>query len=234
MIEEFIEINPTQMKPSNIMIGALVILIFAFFGYQLYHRPVKTVNNVAELVKLESSKPRIEVDKEGKTHVIKEIVYVTDDQASLLYRAQIDTLTRSLKLKDKQIAGMITIAGKADVDIKPVIDTASKTVAYNSKWLSFSGNLSDNLFKVSIRDSLTLAFVKHRYGLFHLKERIEINAFSNNPAMRYYSINSWMIPETRNNKSSIGLGVTLGYGIQLSNNTVTYGPQATAGLQIRF
>lgn len=227
--------------------GGVVLVVLALLVFQLFNNPIKEENNVAELIKLDREPPEKYVDPTGKTHVVKQVIYLKDEQAVLLYRAQLDSVTKQLAVKDKHIAGLTTIAGQAEHEFNAKIEslkdelnnvTGSK-IDYTSEWFDLKGTVdavsNTSKFKATFRDSITIAFVKKKKGFLGFKEKIYADAYSSNPDMKLTNIRSWEVPQARNNKAKIGFGATAGYGLQLSKqNTISHGFQITGGLQFRF
>lgn len=228
--------------------GYIALIIAIVLGilliYQLWNRPVKTENNIADIITLDKAPPKVYKDDGGKTHVEKEVIIVSDKIAEALYKSQIDTLKKQLNVeKSKNVKGVLTASSKGDITLHPkyqfVVDSVKKTASMSfgvkSKWVDVEGDSKTGQLKISQRDSITVGFIEKPYGLFNLKSRQLVDIHSANEHMKYYNVKYWQVPDTKNNKSKIGFGITVGYGLQLSkNNNVSHGLQATGGLQFRF
>lgn len=229
---------------KDILYGVVIIGLAVTLVFVLFNKPIKTENNVAELISLDKKPPVPYVDNSGQNHIKKEIIYVTDEQAALLYRAIIDSMTKQMDLKDKQIAGFTTVSGEAThtfiPDITHIKDSLTgviqSNIKYNSKWFDLYGSIiPGQKMTTKFRDSVNIAFTKEPYGFLKLREKVYADAYSGNTDMKYTNIKSWQVPDTRNDKAKIGFGATVGPGIQLSKDRkVTYGLQGTVGLQLRF
>lgn len=234
----------TMTHCRNLLYSLVIVGLVGALVFVLFNKPIKTENNVAELVTLNKKPSEQYQDKSGQNHSKKEIIYVNDEQAALLFRSQIDSLTKQMGIKDKQIAGFTTVRGEAThtfiPDITHIKDSLTgviqSSLSYNSKWFDLHGSLNPGEpLTTKFRDSVNLVFTKEPYGFLKLKERVMADAFSGNKQMEYTNIKSWQVPDTRNNKAKIGFGATVGPGVQLGpDRRVTYGLQGTVGLQVRF
>lgn len=229
---------------KDLLYGTIILLMGSLLFYQFYKKPIKTENNVANIINLDKKPPVVYKDETGKTHAKKEVIIVTDDQAALLYKSQRDSLAKQLKIQERQIVGLTTASGKAEINFTPTMtlqdrdslrNLAATQIDYESKWFDLHGRTDKPNFRATFRDSITLAFIKEKYGFLNLKDRISADIHSENPHMQYTNVRSWAVPEGRNNKARIGFGVTAGYGLQFrKNNDISSGFQMTGGLQIRF
>lgn len=228
----------------HIIYGFAITTLLGGLVYQMLTKPVKTENNVAEIIKLENTKPTIYTDKSGNSHTQKEQTYLSKDYANLLLRKELDSIKIQMGVKDKQIVSLVTLKGEAVKYFEPIIITlrdslqrvTSSNINYKSEYFDLEGSLYPEPAQLTakFRDSLTLVFIKKKYGFLHTKEKILVDAHSANKDMIYKNLRSYAVPETTNNKAKFGLGITGGYGVQFSNNTLSYGPQITAGIQYRF
>lgn len=227
----------------HIFFGVIILVLLMGLGYWLFNKPVRTVNNVGKILSLDKKPTVITKDKSGQSHSSKEIIYVSNKTLERVLRKEIDSLTRQNNIQARQIAGFITVKGEATHVFKPNVklieDSLRRVIGaeidYTSKFFDIKGSTIDNKFTTKFRDSMTLFFRKEPKGFFGLQEKVIADAFSYNKEMTYIGIRSFMVPEVKNNKSVIGLGITTGYGIQLGkNNNISHGLQVTAGLQFRF
>lgn len=223
--------------------GTIILTITGLLIYQFFNNPIKTENNVADIISLDKAPPIVYQDPTGKTHVKKEIIYVSDNQAALYYRSQRDSLAKQLGVKEEQIVGLTTASGKAEINFTPIIEhikdslknTVSSRITYNSKWYDLYGRTDSLPFRTTFRDSISLAFIKDTYGFLNMKERFSADISSANPDMKYTNVKSWAVPQSKNNKARLGFGLTAGYGLQIrKNNDISHGLQLTGGLQLRF
>lgn len=223
----------------------LIIGLIAGLLYSIFYKPIKTENNVADILKLEKKKPETYKDAANQNHVTKEVQVLTADNFRLLLQQELAALSAQVKdLKPEDVTGITTVRGEAThtfrPNIKAIEDSLRKVIGHDIEYISPFLELRGSTvpgsppFKAKYRDSLSLFFKRESYGFLNLKERLTADAYSSNPDMIYSNIRSYIIPQTKNSKSKIGLGVTVGYGVQMNKNTFTHGPQATAGIQFRF
>lgn len=212
------------------IVGILVFLLVR----TLFNKPVKSENNVAKIVAIDSEPAEIITDNDGNQHAQKQVIYVQDPSTIAGFQRQIDSLVAQLGIKDAHIRGITTAASSGTTEFKPTIkesDTGKNkvySIDYKSRWLELKAKVpSDEPFKIVQRDSISIAFIQRGKTLF-------ADISSANPDMDYYNVRSWQVPESKK-KSKIGLGVTAGYGLQFGkNNDISHGLQVTGGLQFRF
>lgn len=234
------------LKHKDIVYGGIVLIMALLLVFQLWKKPIKTENNVATIIAMDNKPADLSIDFTGKSHASKQVIYLKDEHAILLYRNQLDSVSKQLKIQNDKIAGLTTLSGRAEhkfnTQLKVLRDSLNNIIEskidYHSKWFDLHGTAGkDNNFnfKATIRDSITIAFVKKKFGFMGLREHVYADAHSANKDMVIQNIKSWEVPELTNNKSKIGFGATAGYGFQLSRqHTVTHGFQLTGGIQIRF
>jgi len=187
-----------------LIVGVVYIIVSRFFS----GNALPTQNNVADIVKIDNSKPEITVDHKGNTHAQKEVIYITDDQAVLYLKNERDSLKKSLKIKDNtigglsaQIAGLTTAVSKYKIEVHYLYDSLNRRyiIDQQSRWFSAKGIIpGKDPIIIEGRDSITVAFINKGRKTF-------ANVSSANPDIKYYGVRSFMVPPKR--QSGLGIGV---------------------------
>jgi hypothetical protein len=186
-----------------ILIGVAYVLISRIFTGEI----LPTQNNVAKIIDLDNTPAAISQDKNGNTHAQKEIIYLTNFERELVLSKEVDSLKAILGVKDNQIIGLTTAVSKFQYEIKYTTDTTKEgekryTIDQSDRWFSAKGIIpGPDPIMIEGRDSITVAFInkgRKRYA----------DISSQNKAIQYYGLRSFMIPDQAKNGFGIGLNGT--------------------------
>lgn len=232
-------------KIKNAIAGIFVVGLILALVFTLFNKPVKEENNIADIIKLDEKPADTVRDTKGKLHAQKEVIYLTDRQAEQVFKTQIDSLREQLSLaKSDKIVAITAARSEMNAFFEPIVTALKDSldsvkryeISYKSKWFDLYGVVpSTDPFKISFRDSVTVAFVEKHSGLFNLRKKVYADISSANKDMEYLGLRTWQIPSNIKGKSRIGLGVGIGPGIFFKDNEVGYSwLTGNVGIQYRF
>ena len=221
---------------KGFVLGIAVTTTVGLLIYKLIDNPVITENNVADIVELDTKPPKISTDESGQTHATKQVIYVKNVSERAYFSSVIDSLKEKLNLKDRQIQGFLTAASVSTNVVRPVIHQDSSkrpTINYHSRWLDIEDDGSDKITVVK-RDSIYLTFYSKQEGFLNLNKVPYADIASADTTTKFHNLRSVQIP--RKVLPKITIGGSIGYGAQyhIGEKNITFGPQATVGLNFKF
>ena len=188
--------------------GAILILgLIGVIGYRIFSGNVLTKkNNVADIVKMDNAPTAISLDNKGNTHASKPVINLDKNQRDLYLRKELDSMKSAMNVKDNQIIGLTTLVSKYKYELKYTVDSTTKPgedkryiIDQIGPWFSAKGVIpGPDPILISGRDSTTLAFIRKKGKLF-------ADVSSANPAMQYYGVRSFMVPDQTKNGFGVGI-----------------------------
>lgn len=208
-------------KLYNILKVVIPILFGAALLYTLIFRPFKKENNVAHIISLDKVPSDTLRDDKGQLHAQSPIVYVpTFSLAEGVYKKEIDSLKKELKLKDEKILSLGSITLTKETDFKPSVKQDTNKIhyiiEYKNKWTNLQLSTDTSKWsKLITRDSLIFATIKKPYGFLKMKEKVYIDVKSANPDVKHIGVNYFQVDPPKNNRSKFGFGFGVGPGISI-------------------
>lgn len=224
---------------------AIPIILAVALVYTLFFKPIKEENNVANIISFDKVPSDTIRDDKGQLHAQNRIVYVpTFSLAEAVYKKDIDSLKKELKLKDDKILSLGTITLTKETDFKPSVKQDTNKVhyiiEYKNKWTNLKLSTDTSKFsKLITHDSLIFATIKQPYGFLKMKEKVYIDVKSANPDVKHIGVNYFQVEPPKNNKSKFGLGLGIGPGVSIypEGGELKINPSwitVQAGIQYRF
>ena len=216
----------------------LVIAVLLITLINTCNRQGKVIDNIKSIAKISNSPITYKKDIEGTVHAEKQLA-VAD--ISILkeqyYKYVIDSITKRLSVKEKQLLSFTGISTIDTGSVKLKIDTTyidsipQTEFEYNDKWVSFKGYIGkSDYLEYSIYDSLGITVYQKNKGLFKNSVPI-INVYSLNPKVKIAGLTGFSIPVKQ--PSKFGLGAYIGYGWNGNSFSPSIGLSLTYTL-IRF
>ena len=218
------------------------IIIIGAFIFQVIKRPIKDVNNVANIVSLDKLPSDTVRDDKRQLHAQKEYILVPDYAlAEAMYSGIIDSLKNELKLSKKaQVSSGGIVTSTTQVKFVPEVRKSDSIVThytFKDKWVDLSLSVdTGKLSTLEYRDSLIFGTIKERYGFLGLKERQFFDVRSSNPNVKHIGVTYFEVAPTRNNKSKVGFGLGVGPTITINkeNKVEIHKLGVQFGIQYRF
>ena len=197
----------------------------------------KVIDNYSTILKIHNYTIKYSKDVNGNTHAEKQVAEADIKSLHDVYGNTIDSLTKLLKIKDKQLQSYTGISTKDTGTVKLRVDTiytdsiSQYNFNYKDKWLTINGYLNqDSHLDYTINDSLGITVYNKKQGLFKSPVTI-INVYSLNPREKINGITNFQI--LTKTPSRFGLGLYAGYGWNGTQLTPSAGISLTYTL-IRF
>ena len=219
----------------NLLIAGLIL--YALFATKGCLNNKAERNSMAEAVKDKDAKITYWKDKAGIEHEISSQINGDLKTIKLLYQNKLDSITKSLKIKEKQVTDYIEIVketkGKIHSRIDSFVETSVKEIPgkdnyiiqtkyigtdYNDKWITFNAKIKNGAFDAiyTTRDSITLIGYWAKTGFLHLgKKEYYLDINSANPNSNLLNQKNFKVTDIKQNK--VGIGIISGYGANLSN-----------------
>ena len=226
-------LNPNFLSPALKCICAFVLILIIILVVKSCNEKLRSP--VQDAITIQAPEVKHYVDDSGKQHA--EVAAIATPAANMLdshYQHIIDSLSKMLKSKPKDIEAIVDIGTNTTGNFKPVITTTdtsqnfnNTSVDYHDKYLKLHGNLNkDSSWSYSIHDSLTIVTYLKRKGWFG--HQLYLDATAMNPNTSIKGITGIEISGYKPHKW--GIGVNVGYGF----NGVAFSPIVSVGLQRNF
>lgn len=218
-----------------------IIICAIFFGIMLFMK--RCYDNYmndrkVENVEQKQNKPVTHyTDVNGVDHAEKPVVGADVTYINAFYQHIIDSLTKVIKAKPKDIKTIVAAGIEAKGSFEPEIEYVTldtcvnqypDTLRYRDKWMSLMGSIRDKKFNYIVADSLTFVMYQKKTGLF--KKELYLNAYSQNPNVYIKGLTGIQVPQP--NPRRFGIGVQVGYtwdgkwqpyaGVGLSYNLIRF------------
>lgn len=175
-------------------------------------------------------------DSLGRVHAQKRQLEGNINSLRTLYKAQLDSIARTLKIKENDIQGVTMLKTTGSGSLTPKIDTLTVDssfqykFSYSDKWLTLDGIISSKpLLRYSYSDSLIITTYSKRLGLF--RRQTYLDAYSLNPNLHIANVTG--IKVTPLPSGRFGFGPYFGYGFNGHELGFTFGLSVHYSL-IRF
>lgn len=223
-----------QLTNRDKIMGGIILLIILFFGWREWTHQRNANELTTDVVNYKDSAKYYNMKVDGMEVEVaynKSLVLQNDKQLKSVVSAINDTIAKLVKkFKDIKVASVInnntTIIGdtmkykKGDsipCKFKPF------QVARDSAHYHFVGTISQKYFSIDtlkIPNQQSLVFGTKKMGFLKRPEqRAEI--VNSNPLVKVTNIKSYVIEP---DKKRIGIGASVGYGLQVGNNAITLNP----------
>ena len=199
---------------ERIIIVALLIAVAAL-SLRSCFRKEKENSILKDVVESKNDSTTFWKDAAGREHAQRKVVEANISTIKAVFRAEIDSITGVLKIREKDIQGFISAGHQTSGEIKPRIDTVqtptdtSYLLQYDDRWLSLSGRVGKVSFlRYQVRDSLIFTTYSKRVGLF--RREVYLDGYSLNPSAQITGITSLRISAPAVHR--FGAGPYVGYG----------------------
>jgi hypothetical protein len=128
-------------------------------------------------------------DAQGREHASRLLLQADMGTIKMFYRKEVDSLVKSLGIKEKQLRSFAVVGTQNTGTIKAKIDSVPgknyRTFSYTDQWMNMHGMISDSLsLKYQYRDSLILSnYWKRKWFLG--KKRYFQDGYSLNPDVHF-------------------------------------------------
>jgi hypothetical protein len=227
---------------NRAMLMLIVVVLYALFATKGCINNQQRASELTEAIKDKEAKITYWTDKAGKEHAVAHQVQGSLETVKTIYQGKLDSITKELGIKEKQITEYIEIAKTTAGKFHTKVDTFYTYIkvpvpgdslnkdsmlvkiqdylkaSYKDKWLTFEGKIKDGNFdaKYSIHDSLRIVGYWKRKGFLHLgRKDYFLDISSENPNTYIDNIKDFKI--TSDKPRRIGLGFIGGYGIDIGN-----------------
>lgn len=232
------------------LIMLLVVGVYAIFATKSCRSKVIENNILVEAIKDKEAKIFYYKDQSGKEHARANQVTASKKQIEYLFRGKLDSISKELDIKSKQITDYIQISNSTGGNFSSKIDTFYKTsyipvkgkdsivktidylgTKYNDTWLDFKAKIKNGTFdaEYTIKDSLDIVSYWKRTGFLGLgRKDYFIDISSKNPNTKIQNAKNFKISTQKDNK--IGFGLIGGYGIDVK----TFRPAPFIGVGVYY
>lgn len=190
--------------------------IAAFFGIRGCTRNANLVSeHETVFIQREDSLQHYK-DAAGREHALRKQTEASLSTLRTYYSRTIDSITRTLNIKKKQLQQFITASTQTEGSVRIQIDTFyTDTTAlyrfnYSDKWLYLDGVLDDDLYvNYKFTDSIIITqFWKRRWLLG--RKQYYVDGYSLNPNTRFSGLSAVKVGSK--SPGRIGIGPFIGYG----------------------
>lgn len=212
---------------------ALLLLIAGYFYFKAKFTKKEDINNYDEIVKNLSDSVSYYRDAANNLHSV--IAQNQGDQTVIqkAFQSTIDSITKTLKIKDKQIEAYVGIIQNTKGNFIAKIDTVyshdsttilngllvvdtSYIIPYKDKWIDFTGTFhpAEQTFsaKYSLTDSLSIVSYSKSTGFLGLgAKKYLIDISSNNPSSTITNIHNFELINEKPKRFGIGPTVSVIY-----------------------
>ncbi len=192
-----------------------VLMLISFLAIRSCKRQVQDTTDLADAVEVRQAPPVHYQDASGRDHAVKQEVQASRDVVQIAYRNELDSIKAILKVKDKQIEGLIIAGTRTEATVPlqsmPVPgDTCSYDFSYSDRFFSADGRAGHNSYlHYIVTDSLV--FVPYWKRSWALGRKTHyVDAFSYNPNVRITGLDAARV--IAREPGRIGLGPFVGYG----------------------
>ena len=238
MLKNILNILLSQIKAKYTLIlkilGIIILILVLFFFIKSCKKPIEPdyketyINNLKQQIKIYK-------DDSGRIHARLQEISFSKENDRVLYIREVDSLSKLLKIKSKQIDHVaqastetkdsgkvktnevITDKTKKDVingrDTTYLVKDTSYALKVDDGHLKFNGLVSKDSTKYNYvyKDSLTFVQFHENYGFLGLKKRNLLDVSSSNPKTTITNAKGYSIQDSYKNFISIGIGAQYSY-----------------------
>lgn len=177
------------------------------------------VNNSANVVNIVvNDSTRFYKDAYGKEHAQRQQVEADLGTLKVYYRNLIDSVSKALKIKDKNIKTISTASLKNTNTVIAKIDTVlvdgkkQYPFSFSDRWIKLNGIVDTTIrLTYSLYDSIVITTYRKSTGFLGLgKSMVYVNGYSINPNTTVTGISNIKVQDEKPKKFSLGIGI--GYG----------------------
>lgn len=227
----FLQTNSNTVK--NILL--IVLLIFVLLSLKKCNDNKNIINDFKKVTELQKQQIKYWQDDSGRVHSQIEAISADKVVIQTLYKKELDSLGKELKVKSDQIKEYVSIIsqshGEGEGHLEQVTDTVYKynsttkikivrsVLPVNDGYLNFVANINkDSSFKYhyTYTDSLSIKKYTVKYGLFNLKERTYLDVTSKNKNAKITGLTQFSVDDNIKTKR---FSVVLGPGLSWTGGT---------------
>lgn len=238
------------VNKNKLFLLIITLAAMSFFGIKGCVKQKNENNNYANLFKNKDAQIGYWKSKDSVEHAVLIQTILTGNQAQIVFKSKLDSISNVLKIKNKQITEYISIIEKTKGEVNSKVDTVYKTTTITIKgkdsiihtvdylttnfkdhWLELTAKISNGNFNAqyTLTDSLTIVGFWKKKNFFS-KKNYYIDISSSNP--NAHILNTQNLKITSSPEHKIGLGVFGGYGLGISNSGVK--PQVMVGVGVYY
>ena len=254
MLKNILNILLSQIKAKYILIlkivGIIILILVVFFSIKSCQKPIEPtytdtyINDLKQQIKIYK-------DDSGRVHARLQEISFSRDNDKVLYSRQVDSLSKLLKIKPKQINNISqastettnngTVKTEETITNKNTKGTINgKDTSYITKDTIYALKVNDghlmfaalvgkdsSEYNYAYKDSLTFIQYQQNYGFLGLKKKNMLDISSSNPKTTITNAKGYSIQDSYKNFISIGIGAQYSY-------MGTSGWKVTPGIGVYF
>lgn len=224
------------LKQNKLLVLVIVFAAIAFFSIRGCVQSKSEKHAFEDAIAARDSKIDFWKSSDSISHAKAKTVMADKEALDILYKSQMDSISKVLGIKNKQISEYTQIiqiiSGKINAPVEPIYkdsliyingkDSLIKVydfsgIVFKDKWIDLKATIKKGIFDADykVKDSLNIVGYWKKTGFLNLgKKEYYLDISSSNPNATIENVKNFRVTSAPQNK--FGIGVIGGYGVNLS------------------